>query len=196
MKNLGRLSGMKLEQGSLLKCVGEVRGSLRPDEIVVNKNCEMVQRVFKMDHDRFEHGERSVFPGRSLERPDTLRISLAKHFWQLAEHGVIVVRLVIADDFPVERFGGRFGWTITLEHRRITAFRVSEVFAHESNTREAEFQLRAKLLVRKVAVDTVPFLAVWIEYQHGRRPHYIEAVKVSRMFFDVRFERDEVFLNE
>ena len=46
---------MKLEQGSLLKCVGEVRGSLRPDEIVVNKNCEMVQRVFKMDHDRSQH---------------------------------------------------------------------------------------------------------------------------------------------
>jgi hypothetical protein len=42
----------------------------------------------------------------------------------------------------------------------------------------------------------VPFLAVWIEYQHGRRPHNIEAVKVSGMFFDVRFERDEVFVNE
>jgi hypothetical protein len=40
------------------------------------------------------------------------------------------------------------------------------------------------------------FLSIRIEYQHARRPESVETMKVSGMFFDVCFERDEVVVDE
>jgi len=70
------------------------------------------------------------------------------------------------------------------------------VFAHESNAREGQFQLRAKLVFRQVTLDAKSLFAVCIEHQHGRCPQCVETMEVNGVLFDVGFERDEVVVNE
>jgi hypothetical protein len=56
--------------------------------------------------------------------------------------------------------------------------------------------LRAKLVDRKIALDAIALFTVRIEYQDAWCPQCVEAMEVSGMFFDVCFQRDEVFVDE
>lgn len=137
-----------------------------------------------------------MFPGHGLHGPFAVGIFLPKHSGQFAEHCVIVCRLVVTDAFPVERFGRGFRISKTIQHRCITPLCVNKVFAHESDARQTHLQVRAKLVDRKITLDAIAFLSVWIEYEHGWRPERVEPVEVSGMFLDVCFKWHEVVVDE
>jgi hypothetical protein len=42
----------------------------------------------------------------------------------------------------------------------------------------------------------MPFHSLRIEYQYRGRPHCVESMEVSRVFFDVCFKRYEVLADE
>src|SRR6185369_3277743 len=104
--------------------------------------------------------------------------------------------LIVTHAFPIESFRRGFRIWIMLEHFRISAFCVRPVFAHESNTREGQFQLRAKLVLRQVTLDAKSLFAVRIENQYARCPESVETMEVNRMLFDVCFERHKVVVDE
>ena len=54
----------------------------------------------------------------------------------------------------------------------------------------------AKLLLRKVALDPPPLFALRVKDEYRRRPHGVEAMEVDGMFFDVRFEGQEILIDE
>jgi hypothetical protein len=54
----------------------------------------------------------------------------------------------------------------------------------------------AKLILGQVAFKAIPFLTVWIEYEHGRCPHRVETVEIGSVFLDVCLERHEVVVDE
>ena len=135
-------------------------------------------------------------PRGSLHGPDALRVLLLKLLGQFNERRVIVRRFVVTHAFPVKRLGCGFRVAVMLEHVRISALRLSPVFAHERNARQTQLQLSAKLNNRQIAFDAITFNAIWIEYERGWRPHGVEAMKVSGMLFDVCRERHEVVVDE
>src|SRR5215217_8667853 len=109
---------------------------------------------------------------------------------------MIVRCFVVAHAFPIESFGRRFRVRIPIEYLRVSAFCISPFFAHECNAGETDFQVRTEFISRQVALDTMPFNSVRIEYEHGWCPQRVESVEVGRMFFDVRFEWDEVLVDK
>lgn len=102
----------------------------------------------------------------------------------------------MAHAFPVERFRGRFGVWITIEHGRISRFCVRPVFVRERNGCQSQFQLRPEFVLRQVTFVAIPFDPVRIEDQNGGSPQCVEAMEVDRVFFDVYFERDERVVDE
>ena len=135
-------------------------------------------------------------PGCGLQCPQAVRIFFLELSRHLAQHRMIVRCFVVAHAFPVESFGRHFRVRIPIEYLRVSAFCISPFFAHERNARETHFQVRTEFIGRQVALDTMPFNSVRIEYEHGRCPQCVEPVEVGRVFFDVRFEWDEVLVDE
>ena len=127
----------------------------------------------------------SLNPRGSLQRPHAIGIFLLKLARQLTEDGVIIRQFVMADAFPVKGFRRGFTVWIMIEHRSVSAFRLSPVLTHERNAREAHLQLRAKLVRRQITLDAMAFLSVLIEYEDSRCPHSVEAMEIRGMFFDV-----------
>jgi hypothetical protein len=56
--------------------------------------------------------------------------------------------------------------------------------------------LCAKLILRQIAFESMPFYSAWIEDEHGRRPHNIEPMEVNRTFFDMGGKRYEIVVDE
>jgi len=48
----------------------------------------------------------------------------------------------------------------------------------------------------KITLEPVSFYSVVIEYEHRRRPHGVETMEVSRVFFDVCFEWNKSLVDE
>lgn len=83
-----------------------------------------------------------------------------------------------------------------LQHCRVLLLSSSKIFTHECDPGESHLQLRAKLILRQVAFDPVPFHTFWIEYDYCRRPRGVKTMEISRVFLDVCFERDEVVVDK
>ena len=54
----------------------------------------------------------------------------------------------------------------------------------------------AERIFRQITFDAVAFVTFRIQDQNRRRPDSVESFEVRGMFFDVGFERDEVFVDE
>ena len=83
-----------------------------------------------------------------------------------------------------------------VQHCCILLFGSSKGFTLKGDSRETHFQLRAKLILRQVAFDPVSFLTFRIEYDYSRCPRSVKTMEISRVFFDVCFERDEVVVDK
>lgn len=83
-----------------------------------------------------------------------------------------------------------------VQHCRVLLLGSSESFTHEGDPGQTHFQLCAKLILRQVAFDPVSFFAFWIEYDYSRCPRGVKTMEISRVFFDVCFERDEVVVDK
>ena len=84
----------------------------------------------------------------------------------------------------------------TIHDFRIQLLRVGELLVHERHACEAHLQTRAKPILRQIAFDAVAFDAFEIQNENRGRPNRVEAFEVRGMFFYVRFEWDEVLVDE
>jgi len=67
---------------------------------------------------------------------------------------------------------------------------------HERHSCETHFQSRAEPVLWQIAFDAIAFDAFGIQDEDRWRPNRVEAFEASGMFFDVRFEWDEVLIDE
>jgi hypothetical protein len=74
--------------------------------------------------------------------------------------------------------------------------RIREVFLRESNTSKSHFEKGLELVFRKIALESIAFLAIGVGDDDGRRPCYIKAMKVFRVFLDVNVQRNEILVDE
>jgi hypothetical protein len=70
------------------------------------------------------------------------------------------------------------------------------LLAHKGDTRQPNFQTRAKPVCGQVAFNPIAFLTVGFRNKNRRRPDRIEAFEPCGMFFDMGFERDEGLVDE
>jgi hypothetical protein len=75
------------------------------------------------------------------------------------------------------------------------AFGRRPVFFHKGHASESQFQIRLKVVPRKITLEPPTLVAIGIHYQDRRGPHRVEAVKVSRVFFDVDVKRNEILFD-
>ena len=73
---------------------------------------------------------------------------------------------------------------------------IREIFLHERNASEPHLQKHLELFFRKIALEPVTFLAIGIRDDDGRRPGYVKAMKIFRVFFNVNVQRDEILVDE
>ena len=137
-----------------------------------------------------------MLPRGGLQRPDAVWILLAKLGRHLTQHCVIVARFVATHAFPIKSLRCCLSIWKTIKHGRVSPFGVRPVFTHERNARQAELQLRTKLVAGQITFDPMTFSSIRIEYEYGGRPVRVETMEISRMLFDVGFERYEVFVDE
>jgi hypothetical protein len=137
-----------------------------------------------------------VRPRRRLQCPNAVRVLLFELLRQLAQHRVVVRGFVMAHALPIKSLGRDFRIRVTIENLAVPAFCICPVFVHEGNTRETHIQLRPEFVIRQIALETMPLNAVCIQYENCWCPRNVEAMEVDRVFFDVHFERDEVFVDE
>lgn len=135
-------------------------------------------------------------PRGSLQRPGAVWISCLKLVRQLAQHRVIVRSFVVADALPIKSLRSCFAVRITIEHFGIPVFRAGPVLIHEGNTRESQFQLRAKFMYRKITLEPVSFYSIVIEYEYRGSPYCVETVEIGGTFFDVCCKGNKVFVDE
>ena len=109
---------------------------------------------------------------------------------------MVVCRFVAAYGLPVKGLGCVFRNPITFNDLGITAFRLGPVFLHERHAAQAHRQKGAEIFFRQIALEPPSFLAVGVHYEYGRRPYRFETVKILRIFLDVDFERDKIFVDE
>ena len=83
-----------------------------------------------------------------------------------------------------------------VQHCRVLLFGSSEGFTLECDPGQTHFQLRAKLILRQVAFNPISFFAFGIEYDYSRCPRGVKTMEISRVFFDMCFERDEVVVDK
>lgn len=74
--------------------------------------------------------------------------------------------------------------------------RIREILLHESNTSKSHFEKSLELVFRKIALESIAFLAIGVRDDDGRRPGYVKAMKVFRVFFDVNVQRNEILVDE
>jgi len=64
------------------------------------------------------------------------------------------------------------------------------------DSRQSHFEVRAELVLRQIALETLPLFSLGIKNEHRRCPKGIKSVKAYRIFLDMNFERNEVAVDE
>ena len=109
---------------------------------------------------------------------------------------MIVRRAVTTDSTPVNRLGCEVRIGTFIEDVRVMLLRVREVFLHERDASESHLEKHLELVFREIALEPVTFLAIGIRDDDGRRPGYVKAMKIFRVFFDVNAQRNEILVDE
>ena len=75
-------------------------------------------------------------------------------------------------------------------------FRSREILLHKSNASKSHLEKHLELAFRKIALESITFLAIGVRDNNGRRPRGVEAMKVFRVFLDVYVQGNEVLVYE
>ena len=120
----------------------------------------------------------------------------SKIFGGFAQYGVIAGRLVMSHSPPVHSAGRGIGLPKARHHVAIPAFRIGIFLVHEGDSTQSALERRHEIVIGKIAFQPDAFLSLAVEQKHGRRPHGVETMEPSRMLLDVRFDGQEILLDE
>ena len=135
-------------------------------------------------------------PDRGLAGPLAFRIFLLQKLGRFAQMLRLVGRLVGRYSGPVTGLRRRPAGRIDLAGGAEVLFRFLVLKFLKGQFGQAQFQLRQKILGGQVPFDPVPFHAVGIHHQDGRRPLGVEALESLGLFFDMDFNRDKIIGNK
>ena len=81
-------------------------------------------------------------------------------------------------------------------HVIVPALRIGVLLVHERDAAEAARQGSHEIGICQIAFETDALLPIAVEEKDSRRPDRFKSVEPCRMFFDVRFDRHEMLMDE
>jgi hypothetical protein len=109
---------------------------------------------------------------------------------------MLVRRFVMRYSPPIHSTGRGMGLGKARDHVAVPALSIGVFLAHECDPAQTSLKSTEKIGFRQIAFQSDALLTVAVEEKHRRRPHSFETVEPGRMFLDVRFDGEEILVDE
>lgn len=103
---------------------------------------------------------------------------------------------ILRNSQPIHGAGSNCSIRIFVQELLQQRFRLRPFLFHDRDARQTHEELRGEVIFGKITFNPIPFLAGFVQDDHGGRPHSFKAPETGGILLDVNSDGNEVLLNE